>query len=126
MSGAGQGQSLRVVAAKNSTYTLSEPGLLVALDSTSVVVVSPYIGKILVMGNDIRNSTSVQIFGSGFDTIYAGNSLSHMYSDKTVHPGGLSLMALDYGYRYLRKKYISSIICDFLLNHKMLNLLASR
>ena len=50
--------------------------------------------------NSIRNSTTVQIFGSGFDTIYAGNTLAHMYSDAVVHPGGLALMALDYqGYQ---------------------------
>lgn len=57
------------------------------------------------MGNNFRNSTSVQIFGSGFDTIYAGNILAHMYSDKVVHPGGLSLMALDYS------GYVKGVLC---------------
>eukprot|EP00040_Diaphanoeca_grandis_P027345 m.155549 g.155549 ORF g.155549 m.155549 type:complete len:802 (-) comp30939_c1_seq10:63-2468(-) len=96
LSGTGEGQSLRITGTHDNTYTLEEKGFAVELDHTSVIVVAPYVGHVIVMGNAIKNSTTVQIFGSGFDTIYAGNVLAHMYSDKVVHPGGLSLMALDY------------------------------
>jgi hypothetical protein len=48
VSGAGQGQSLRVVAAHVDTYTVEGGGFAVPLDQTSVIVVAPYVGKVLV------------------------------------------------------------------------------
>lgn len=50
----------------------------------------------MMQGNDVRNTTTVQIFGCGFDSVYAGNRLTHLYSTKTIHPGGLFVFALDY------------------------------
>jgi len=66
------------------------------LDETSVITIVPYVGKVLMQGNDVRNTTTVQIFGCGFDSVYAGNRLTHLYSTKTIHPGGLFVFALDY------------------------------
>jgi hypothetical protein len=95
VSGPGEGQVARVTSAVGHVYSISPP-FLVPLSAESVVVVAPYVGAILMQGNVLRNSTTVQIFGSGFDTVYAGNLLKHMFSTSVVHPGGLALMALDY------------------------------
>jgi hypothetical protein len=81
--GLGQGQTSRITAAAGGTFRLAPP-LSVALDGTSVIVVAPYVGKVLMVGNVLTNSTVVQIFGSGFDTIYAGNTLEHMFSTSVV------------------------------------------
>jgi hypothetical protein len=68
VAGQGQGQLARITAAVGSSYSFA-PALAVSLGAESVVVVVPYVGKVLMMGNIIRNSTTIQIFGSGFDTV---------------------------------------------------------
>ena len=68
VAGPGQGQLARVTAAADFSYFFA-PALAVSLGAESVVVVVPYVGKVLMMGNIIRNSTTIQIFGSGFDTV---------------------------------------------------------
>jgi hypothetical protein len=65
IAGQGQGQLARVTAVEGGRYTFAPP-LAVSLGPDSVVVVAPYVGKVLMMGNEIRNSTTIQIFGSGF------------------------------------------------------------
>ena len=99
LEGEGQGQVRRVRAATGRTYTTDRPWD-VALDASSLISINPYVGKVLMQGNRIRNATTIQIFGSGFDSVYAGNILEHMYSTKVVHPGGMIMFALDYqGYQ---------------------------
>eukprot|EP01048_Picozoa_sp_COSAG05_P009785 COSAG05_NODE_824_length_7108_cov_616.375375_5_plen_862_part_00 len=88
LEGFGQGQVRRVVAASGNTYTIDRPWS-VSLGASSLISVNPYVGKVLMQGNTIRNATTIQIFGSGFDSVYAGNMLQHMYSTKVVHPGGM-------------------------------------
>jgi hypothetical protein len=68
VAGPGQGQLARVTAVAGFSYFFA-PALAVSLGAESVVVVVPYVGKVLMMGNIIRNSTTIQIFGSGFDTV---------------------------------------------------------
>ena len=97
LDGAGAGQVRRIIAGEADIYTVDRLWD-VSLDMTSQISVVPYVGKVLMQGNNIRNSTTVQIFGCGFDSVYAGNTLTHMYSTKTIHPGGLFVFALDYGF----------------------------
>ena len=82
----GKGQVGRITAVTDTAYEFSPP-FAAPLGAGSVVVVAPYVGKVLMMGNYVANSTTVQIFGSGFDVVYAGNTLEHMYSNSVVHPG---------------------------------------
>jgi hypothetical protein len=95
LDGAGAGQVRRIAAGAGDTYTVDR-SWDVPIDTTSMITVVPYVGKVLMQGNDIRNSTTVQIFGCGFDSVYAGNKLTHMYSTATIHPGGLFVFALKY------------------------------
>jgi hypothetical protein len=59
IAGTGQGQIRRVASVSGSSYTLGQP-LAVGLSPSSIVVVSPYVGCVLMMGNTIRNSTTVK------------------------------------------------------------------
>ena len=47
------GQVMRVKGASGSTFLVTKP-FAVPLDNTSVIVVVPYVGKILMMGNEVR------------------------------------------------------------------------
>ena len=57
----------------------------VRTDNSSYVTVIPYVGNTLVMGNEISNSTTLQIYGSGFNVIFAGNTLKQCVSRPRPH-----------------------------------------
>ena len=51
-------------------------------------------------GNKIYNSTTLQIYGCGFNVIFAANTLKHMYvTEKCVGSSGLSIFGIDYQVR---------------------------
>ena len=58
-------------------------------------------GQTIVMGNQIYNSTTLQIYGCGFNVIFAGNTLKHMYvTEKCIGSSGLSILGIDYQVRF--------------------------
>ena len=54
-------------------YILEEP-FVIQPDATSYATIIPYVGQTMVMGNSIQNSTTLQIYGCGFNVIFAGNT----------------------------------------------------
>lgn len=58
----------------NGQYYLEEP-FDVLPDATSYVTVIPFVGNTMCVGNEISNSTTLQIYGSGFNVIFAANTL---------------------------------------------------
>ena len=55
-------------------YFLEAP-FAIQPDNSSYVTVIPFVGNTMVMGNEISNSTTLQIYGCGFNVIFAGNLL---------------------------------------------------
>jgi hypothetical protein len=53
-------------------------------DTTSYVTVIPFVGDTLCMGNEISNSTTLQIYGCGFNVIFAGNTLKQCVLTSSV------------------------------------------
>ena len=80
-------------------YVLEEP-FVIEPDATSYATIIPYVGQTIVMGNEIYNSTTLQIYGCGFNVIFAGNTLKHMYvTEKCIGSSGLSIFGIDYQVR---------------------------
>ena len=105
LSGPGAGQVRRIVNASGSSFIVDRPWdfQLTGRDSdigASFITVVPYVGKVIMEGNLARNSTTMQVFGSGFDSIYAGNTLEFFFGNENCHPAGMWVMALYYGGGY--------------------------
>ena len=84
------------VPATSGTYFLETPWDVVP-DKTSWVTIIPFVGNTFVIGNDVRNSTTFQIYGCGFNVIFAGNTLKHMYvTEKCIGSSGISIYGIDY------------------------------
>ena len=102
LSGPGAGQVRRVVSASGNTYVVDRPWDFTLQGPASgiggsIITIVPYVGKIIMEGNLAKNSTTIQVFGSGFDSIYAGNTLEYFYGNENCHPAGLWAMAVLYG-----------------------------
>ena len=84
------------VAATTGTYHLATPFDVVP-DASSWVTIVPYVGDTQVIGNEISNSTTLQIYGCGFNVIFAGNVLKHMYvTEKCIGSSGIGIFGIDY------------------------------
>jgi len=114
LSGPGAGQVRRVVSTSGNTYIVDRPwdftpqGPASGIGGSFITIV-PYVGKIIMEGNLAKNSTTMQVFGSGFDSIYAGNTLEHFYGNENCHPAGMWVMALVYGGGYQPNMYFEVI-----------------
>ncbi|MBM4044884.1 MAG: hypothetical protein FJ279_07210 [Planctomycetes bacterium] len=77
LDGKGRGQFRRVVEATGNTVTV-EPPLRVAPDATSVVGVNHNVCDWVVVGNRFADSTCVQMYGIGFNILFAENLLERL------------------------------------------------
>ncbi|MBM3889772.1 MAG: hypothetical protein FJ388_11695, partial [Verrucomicrobia bacterium] len=77
LDGKGRGQFRRVVEASGNTVTV-EPPLEVVPDATSVVGVNHNVSDWVVVGNRFADSTCVQIYGIGFNILFAENLLERL------------------------------------------------
>jgi hypothetical protein len=76
MAGRGRGSWARVVARGGDRVTLDRP-LPLDPDDSSVISIAPFLGQLLILDNTIEDAAfGIQIFGTGVETITAGNRLS--------------------------------------------------
>ena len=79
-----------------SKYILNRP-LDVLLDNTSYATIVPYVGSTIVQGNEISNSTTIQIYGCGFNVIFAGNKITAMHvTEKCIGSSGIAIFGIHY------------------------------
>ena len=66
---------------------------------------------------EVEQAFAEQIYGCGFNVIFAGNTLKHMYvTEKCIGSSGLSIFGIDYQVRaYSRTRQIKSRLARVLV-----------